>query len=154
VAVSQEIAEKGARAVAVEYTDDVEGKAIVSIEEAINAESFWTDFRHEMKRGGNVDDILTVSEVDGKRLVVVEGSIRSGGQEHFYLEPNSTLAVPSESATNLTIYASTQAPTKTQDFCARVTNTPAAKVVVRMKRMGCSGSGEIDEPACPRDSES
>jgi len=142
VAVSQEIAEKGARAVAVEYTDDVEGKAIVSIEEAINAESFWTDFRHEMKRGGNVDDILTVSEVDGKRLVVVEGSIRSGGQEHFYLEPNSTLAVPSESATNLTIYASTQAPTKTQDFCARVTNTPAAKVVVRMKRMGGAFGGK------------
>lgn len=142
VAASQEIAERGARAVAVEYTDDEEGKAIVSIDDAINAESFWTDFRHEMKRGGNVDDILNVSEVDGKRLVVVEGSMRSGGQEHFYLEPNSTLAVPSESATNLTIYASTQAPTKTQDFCARVTNTPAAKVVVRMKRMGGGFGGK------------
>eukprot|EP00984_Skeletonema_dohrnii_P014364 scaffold6018_cov94-Skeletonema_dohrnii-CCMP3373.AAC.4 len=142
VAASQEIAEKGARAVAVEYTDDVEGKAIVSIEDAIDAESFWTDFRHEMKRGGDVDEILNESEVDGKRLVIVEGSMRSGGQEHFYLEPNSTLAVPSESATNLTIYSSTQAPTKTQDFCARVTNTPAAKVVVRMKRMGGGFGGK------------
>lgn len=142
VAASQEIAEKGARAVAVEYTDDVEGNAIVSIEDAIIAESFWTDFRHEMKRGGNVDEILNKSEIDGKRLVVIEGSMRSGGQEHFYLEPNSTLAVPSESATNLTIYSSTQAPTKTQDFCARVTNTPAAKVVVRMKRMGGGFGGK------------
>mmetsp|Transcript_22291 Transcript_22291/g.36642 ORF Transcript_22291/g.36642 Transcript_22291/m.36642 type:complete len:1573 (-) Transcript_22291:148-4866(-) len=142
VAASQEIAEKGARAVAVEYTDDVEGNAIVSIEDAIIAESFWTDFRHEMKRGGNVDEILNKSEIDGKRLVVIEGSMRSGGQEHFYLEPNSTLAVPSESATNLTIYSSTQAPTKTQDFCARVTNTPAAKVVVRMKRMGGAFGGK------------
>ena len=142
VAASQEIAEKGARAVAVVYTDDEESKAIVSIDDAINAESFWTDFRHEMKRGGNVDDILNASEVDGNRLVIVEGSMRSGGQEHFYLEPNSTLAVPSESATNLTIYASTQAPTKTQDFCARVTNTPAAKVVVRMKRMGGGFGGK------------
>ena len=75
-------------------------------------------------------------------MVVVEGSIRTGGQEHFYLEPNSTLAVPSESATNLTIYSSTQAPTKTQDFCAKVTNTPAAKVVVRMKRMGGGFGGK------------
>jgi xanthine dehydrogenase/oxidase len=142
VAASQEIAEKGARAVAVEYTDDVEGEAIVSIEDAIKAGSFWTDFRHEMKRGGNVDEILNKSEIDGRRLVVIEGSMRSGGQEHFYLEPNSTLAVPSESATNLTIYSSTQAPTKTQDFCARVTNTPAAKVVVRMKRMGGGFGGK------------
>jgi xanthine dehydrogenase/oxidase len=142
VAVTQDIAEKGARAVAVEYTDEKDGKAIVSIEEAIKSESYWSDFRHEIKRGGNVDDILKEANVDGKRLVVVEGSMRSGGQEHFYLEPNSTLAVPSESATNLTIYASTQAPTKTQDFCARVTNTPAAKVVVRMKRMGGGFGGK------------
>jgi xanthine dehydrogenase/oxidase len=142
VAISQEIAEKGARAVAVEYGDDEEGSAIVSIEDAIRAGSFWTDFRHEMKRGGDAEQILRQTQVDGKRLVVVEGSMRCGGQEHFYLEPNSTLAIPSESATNLTIYCSTQAATKTQDFCARVTNTPAAKVVVRMKRMGGGFGGK------------
>ena len=133
VGVSQEIAEKGARAVSTTYSD-LDGDAIVSIEDAILANSFWADFRHTIQRG-DVDDALKQSEVDGKKLVVVEGSFLSGSQEHFYLEPNSTLAVPSESATNLTISASTQAPTKTQDFCARVTNTPAARVVVRMKRM-------------------
>lgn len=141
VADSQEIAEKGARAVSTTYSE-LDGNAIVSIEDAILANSFWTDFRHTIQRG-DVDDALKQSEVDGKKLVVVEGSFRSGGQEHFYLEPNSTLAVPSESATNLTIYASTQAPTKTQDFVARVTNTPAARVVVRMKRM-VSGSRDTD----------
>jgi xanthine dehydrogenase/oxidase len=156
VGLCQEIAEKGARAVNVQYSEEFEGNPIVSIEDAIKAESFWTDFRHEMKRGGDVNKILSQTEVDGKELVVVEGSIRSGGQEHFCeyaclfgdctllislipvafiapntsdLEPNSTLAIPSESGTNLTIYASTQAPTKTQDFCARVTNTPAGKLV-------------------------
>ena len=142
VAASQEIAAKGARAVVMEYSDDLEGKAIVSIEDAIDAESFWTDSIHEMHRGGDVEMILQQSEVDGKKLIVVEGSMRTGGQEHFYLEPNSTLAIPSESATNLTIFASTQAPTKTQDFCARVTNTPAAKVVVRVKRMGGGFGGK------------
>lgn len=83
VGTSQEIAEKGARAVSVQYSDKFEGNPIVSIEDAIKAESFWTDFRHEMKRGGDVDEILSKTEVDGKKLVVVEGSIRSGGQEHF-----------------------------------------------------------------------
>ncbi len=142
VGISQEIAEKGARAVAVEY-EDLEGKAVVSIEDAIESKSFWVDSIHEMQRGGNVTEILQKTEVDGERkLVLVEGSIRSGGQEHFYLEPNTTLVVPSESATNLTIYASTQAVTKTQMFCASVTNTPASKVVCRMKRMGGGFGGK------------
>ena len=129
VGASPEIAERGARAVSVAY-EDLEGKALVSMEEAIEAGSFYTDWIHEMKRGGDVKDILSGQSkkeilVNGekKQLVIVEGSVCCGGQEHFYLEPNSTLAIPSESATNLTIYASTQAPTKTQDFCARVTNS-------------------------------
>ncbi|KAL9183361.1 hypothetical protein ACHAXT_005148 [Thalassiosira profunda] len=142
VGLTQEIAEKGAHAVAVQYSEELEGKAVVTIEDAIAAKSFWEDNIHEMQRGGNVAEILQQAAVDGKRLVVVEGSMRSGGQEHFYLEPNSTLAIPSEGATDLTIYASTQAPTKTQDFCARVTHTPAAKVVVRMKRMGGGFGGK------------
>ena len=141
VGISQEIAERGARMVAVQY-EDLEGKAVVSIEDAIEAKSFWAEVIHEMRRGGNAIEILQRTEVDGKRLVVVEGSMRTGGQEHFYLEPNTTLAVPSESATNLTIYASTQAVTKTQMFCASVTNTPAAKVVCRMKRMGGGFGGK------------
>jgi xanthine dehydrogenase molybdopterin-binding subunit B len=28
--------------------------------------------------------------------VVVEGEMKIGGQEHFYLEPNATLAIPGE----------------------------------------------------------
>ena len=50
VAVSQEIAEKGARAVVVGYDEEMEGNAIVSIEDAIKAGSFWTGFIREIKR--------------------------------------------------------------------------------------------------------
>ena len=97
---------------------------------------------HELKRGGNVTEILQETEIDGKNLVVVEGSMRLGGQEHFYHEPNTTLAIPSEAATNMIIYTSTQAVQKTQNFCASITNTPAVKVVCRVKRMG-GGFGTI-----------
>jgi len=141
VGISQEIAEKGARAVLVEY-EDLDGKAVVSIEDAIKSNSFWVDMIHELKRGGNVAELLQKTEIDEKKVVTVEGSMRTGGQEHFYLEPNTSLVVPSESATNLTIYTSTQAVNKTQNFCASVTNTPAAKVVCRMKRMGGGFGGK------------
>ena len=70
-------------------------KAVVSIEDAFAVGTFWTEFVHEMRRGGDVDEILERGEADGKKLVVVEGTMRTGGQEHFYLEPNSTMAVRS-----------------------------------------------------------
>lgn len=60
--------------------------------------------------------------------------MRLGGQEHFYLETNATLACPGEDGA-MEIFASTQNPTKTQNFCAYVCGLPANKVVCRMKRM-------------------
>ena len=134
VAETLECAELGAKNVSTDY-EDAPDEAIVTIEQAIAAGSYF-DFAKETIERGDVDDIFRQeSNTDtGGKLVTVSGTFRNGGQEHFYLETNATLAVPSESATNLTIYASTQAPTKTQNYCASATNTPAAKVVVRMKR--------------------
>ncbi len=128
IADSLESSEAGARAVEVEYSQTTR-KCVVSIEDAIEAGSFYDFARHCMERS------LPMEINSDDKVVNVTGSFRCGGQEHFYLECNSTLAVPSESATNLTIYCSTQAVTKTQTYCASATNTPASKVVVRMKRM-------------------
>jgi xanthine dehydrogenase/oxidase len=50
--------------------------------------------------------------------------------------------VPSDADTNLTIYCSTQAATKTQKFSASATGTPASKVVVRVKRLGGGFGGK------------
>jgi xanthine dehydrogenase/oxidase len=44
---------------------------------------------------------------------VIEGTIKMGGQEHFYLEPNGAIVIPTESDEYLLI-SSTQAPTKHQ----------------------------------------
>jgi xanthine dehydrogenase/oxidase len=44
---------------------------------------------------------------------VVEGTIKLGGQEHFYLEPNGAIVIPTESDEYLLI-SSTQAPNKHQ----------------------------------------
>lgn len=132
---SLECSEAGARSVKIAYGETNE-TPIVSIEDAIEANSFYEYARHVIDRF----DEVTIRDDD--EVVVVEGSFRCGGQEHFYLETNSTLAVPNDAATNLTIYTSTQAVTKTQMYCASTTNTPASKVVVRMKRMGGGFGGK------------
>jgi hypothetical protein len=44
---------------------------------------------------------------------VLEGTIRLGGQEHFYLEPNGCIVLPTEDD-EYTLISSTQAPTKHQ----------------------------------------
>jgi xanthine dehydrogenase/oxidase len=44
---------------------------------------------------------------------VLEGSVRLGGQEHFYLEPNGAIVVPHEND-EYTLISSTQAPNKHQ----------------------------------------
>lgn len=44
---------------------------------------------------------------------MLEGTIKLGGQEHFYLEPNGAIVIPTESDEYLLI-SSTQAPNKHQ----------------------------------------
>lgn len=44
---------------------------------------------------------------------VLEGTLKLGGQEHFYLEPNGAIVIPVEND-EYTLIASTQAPNKHQ----------------------------------------
>lgn len=147
VAESLESAELGARLVKIEYGEKTE-EVIVSIEDAIEAQSFYKFACHTMERGdlGVIERLADTSEGSSGLalgdIVKVSGTFRCPGQEHFYLETNSSLVVPSESDTNLTIYASTQAATETQERCALATGTPASKVVVRVKRMGGGFGGK------------
>eukprot|EP00520_Triparma_pacifica_P017654 CAMPEP_0118636436 /NCGR_PEP_ID=MMETSP0785-20121206/2621_1 /TAXON_ID=91992 /ORGANISM="Bolidomonas pacifica, Strain CCMP 1866" /LENGTH=1412 /DNA_ID=CAMNT_0006527561 /DNA_START=58 /DNA_END=4292 /DNA_ORIENTATION=+ len=133
VAETLEIAQEAARLVKVEY-ENFEDNVIISIEEAIAAKSFYPMTDHTIESG----DVAAGFETPG--AVVVEGKFRLGGQEHFYLECNTTMAVPTE--TGLTVYTSSQAPTKTQMYCASAAGLPANKVVCKMKRMGGGFGGK------------
>ena len=142
-----EAAEAGANAVKIKYGAPTE-KIIVSIDDAIEAKSFYEFSRHILECGdmSYLEKAASMPDTTGKPsvgdIIKVSGTYHSGPQEHFYLETNSSLVVPSEGDTNLTVYASTQAPTKTQNFAASATNTPASKVVVRVKRMGGGFGGK------------
>ena len=146
VAETLESAEMGARVVEVKYGAG-DPNVVMNISNAIAAKSFYENTRHKVTRGDAslMDELrkaADTAEAQVGDIVKVSGTFHSGAQEHFYLETNSTLVVPSESDTNLTVYCSTQAATKTQKFCASSTGTPAAKVVCRVKRLGGGFGGK------------
>ncbi|MFZ0210616.1 MAG: xanthine dehydrogenase molybdopterin binding subunit [Roseiarcus sp.] len=76
----------------------------------------------------------------------LEGTLRIGGQEHFYLEGQASLAIPGEGAEML-VHASTQDPTEVQHIVARVLAVPDAFVSVETRRMG-GGFGGKESQAC------
>jgi xanthine dehydrogenase/oxidase len=140
-------AEAGAKAAKVKYGPP-NGSIPVSIEDAMACNSFYEMTRHTISRGDKsaLESLKSIEDTSGEvqtgDLVKVSGSFRSGAQEHFYLESQSTLVVPTEGDTNLTVYSSTQAATHTQESCASATGTPQSKVVVRVKRMGGGFGGK------------
>lgn len=84
---------------------------------------------------GNVDE--TFSEVDH----ILEGEIRIGGQEHFYLETHCCLAVLKEEH-ELEIFSSTQDPSGMQHLAAHVIGLPINRINVRVKRLGGGFGGK------------
>ena len=76
-------------------------------QQAIAANSFFEGVQR--LQCGDVDQALTAPG-----LHVLEGEVRIGGQEHFYLETQATLVVPRGEDEEIEIYCSTQAPAHAQ----------------------------------------
>lgn len=131
VAENQTCAQVGAKAVKVQYE---ELKPILSIEDAISQNSFFS-LEKKMERG-NLDIGFKES------AHIVEGQVRIGGQNHFYLETQASIAIPKAEDDEMEIIASTQNPTETQHLVAKVLGIPSHKVVCRVKRMGGGFGGK------------
>ncbi|XP_065807945.1 xanthine dehydrogenase/oxidase [Labrus bergylta] len=130
VADTQLHAQRAAKAVRVQYE---ELQPIITIQEAIAAKSFYQPIRTIQK--GDLE--AGFKQADH----ILEGEIHIGGQEHFYLETNVTLAVPREEG-EMELFVSTQSATKTQSLVAKALGVPANRVVVRVKRMGGGFGGK------------
>jgi xanthine dehydrogenase/oxidase len=124
-------AEQAARLVKIEYE---ELPAIFTIEEAIEHDSFFQHFRYIQK--GDTEKAFT--EADH----VFTGIARMGGQEHFYLETNACVAVPKPEDGEMEVFSSTQNPTETQAYVAKVLGVSANKVNARVKRLGGGFGGK------------
>lgn len=71
----------------------------------------------------------------------VSGTLNVGGQEHFYLESQVSLAVPREDG-DVYLYCATQDPSSVQHLVARVLGVSANAVTVEVRRMGGAFGGK------------
>jgi xanthine dehydrogenase large subunit len=87
-----------------------------------------------LKRGNAADAIKSAPRK-------LSGSMRIGGQDHFYLEGQIALAIPGEDQ-DVTIYSSTQHPSEVQHMVAHVLGVPSNAVTVEIRRMGGGFGGK------------
>lgn len=127
---SIDAARRAARCVAVEYEDL---PAILTVEEALQAGAEvgpsvqWTQ--------GDPDAVIAAAP---HRASV---QLRTGGQEHFYLEGQVAMAIPHEDG-DMMIYSSTQGPAHVQAAVAKVLGVPYNTVTVENRRMGGGFGGK------------
>ncbi|XP_023515519.1 xanthine dehydrogenase 1-like isoform X2 [Cucurbita pepo subsp. pepo] len=134
VADTHENVKLAARKVNVEYE---ELPAILSIEDAILANSFHPNTSKCLKKG-DVELCFQSGQCDK----IIEGEVQVGGQEHFYLEPNSSVIWTLDSGNEVHLVSSTQTPQKHQKYVSSVLGLPMSKVVCKTKRIGGGFGGK------------
>jgi xanthine dehydrogenase large subunit len=130
VADSLDIARQAGKLVSVDYQ---ELPPILSIEQAIAAESFVVP-PMLMSRGDPVGAMAAAPH----RL---SGMLRTGAQDHFYLEGQIALAIPRDDD-SMHVYSSTQHPTEVQHGVSHVLGLPNASVTIEVRRMGGAFGGK------------
>jgi len=112
--------------------------ALLSIEAADAAQSYHGE-PHYMRRG-DVGAALASAPLRFK------GEVKTGGQDHFYLETHAALAIPEEEGA-LTIHSSTQHPSEVQAKVAEVLGCSRERIVVEARRMGGGFGGKETQGA-------
>ncbi|CAI2354515.1 unnamed protein product [Caenorhabditis sp. 36 PRJEB53466] len=110
--------------------------ALIELEKAIEADSLHCDI---MDFGVTEDEVETMFAECDK---VLEGEVYAGAQEHYYLETQSSLAVPGE-GDEMVIHCSTQGTSFSQLMIAKVLDLKAHKLIVKTKRMGGAFGGKV-----------
>jgi len=136
-AENREAVKRAKAAIRIEYE---ELKPILTIQDAIDAQSFIGDTR--VIRRGDADAALASAEH------VLEGVFVNQGQDHFYLESQAALAYPGELGA-VSVLSSTQHPTEVQEVIAHLLGVNMSEVVVTTKRMGGAFGGKEAQATHP-----
>ena len=110
-----------------------EFESIVTIDQAMKSKSF-------------LDDPIIVSTGDSKKAIkkaknTLTGSLSIGGQEHYYLEGQVAISIPTE-GNEMVVHSSTQNPTEVQHLVAHVLSVPQNAIEVITRRMGGGFGGK------------
>lgn len=108
-------------------------ESIVSIDQAMKSKSF-------------LDDPIIVSTGNSQKAIKdaknsLTGSLSIGGQEHYYLEGQVAMSIPTES-NEMLVHSSTQNPTEVQHLVAHVLSVPQNAIEVVTRRMGGGFGGK------------
>jgi xanthine dehydrogenase large subunit len=106
--------------------------AVLTIEQAIATGSFLSE-PFSLSSGD--------ASVLARSAVQFAGELSIGGQEHFYLETQASIAWIDESGA-VAVHSSTQHPAETQEIVARVLGLPRHQVTVECLRMGGAFGGK------------
>ena len=108
-------------------------EAVVTVEQALEKKSF-------------LDDPIVVSTGDSQTAIkkaknTLNGSLSIGGQEHYYLEGQVAISIPTEN-NEMVVHSSTQNPTEVQHLVAHVLDVPQNAIEVVTRRMGGGFGGK------------
>ena len=126
------------RAAALVQADISAQEPIITVEQALEKQSFLMD-PITMKVGDAEQAIKGATHQ-------LSGQFYVGGQEHFYLESQATLAIPSEK-NEVVVHCSTQNPSEVQHLVAHVLAVPQHSVEVITRRMGGGFGGKETDGA-------
>lgn len=127
---SLEIAEEALRLIELEIEEEA---PILTIQDAIQCNQYVGPIR-KIERGN-------VNAVFADCPHYMEGMIANEGQEHFYLETQSTLTIPEDNG-GMTVYSSSQGPNDIHKMVANVLGIPQHLITVDIKRLGGGFGGK------------
>ncbi|HVW93562.1 MAG TPA: xanthine dehydrogenase molybdopterin binding subunit [Devosia sp.] len=131
IAETREAARRAAKLARVQYADL---PAALDVDTAMSAGGRLVTSPLKLERG----DVATGMAKAERRL---KGRVAIGGQDHFYLEGQISLAVPGEDD-DVTLYASTQHPSEVQMMVAHALGVHLHAVTVNVRRMGGGFGGK------------
>ena len=136
LADSHEIAWRVASTAKLEV-EEAADQVVITAEQAISKPHLMPS--HTMTHGDAASAMAAAAKT-------VEGCLSVGGQEHFYLEGQVSLAEPTEDR-GIMLYTSSQHPTEVQKLVAEVLDIPFNLVTVDMRRMGGGFGGKETQAA-------
>lgn len=147
IADTQAHADLAATLVNVTYTN-VDASPLITVEDAIAAQSFFPNYPQAPTGSPLVQGNVTQGFAQAAQ--VLTGTIQSGWQSHFGLEPHAILCIPDENNT-MRVQTAAQFTSFLQGSIAGMLGRNAMDVVIEPKKIGGSYGAryaQIPQPCC------